>query len=100
MDIDKDLLILVEENSRYSSRDLAILLGVSHNTICEHLVAIGKSYHSGAWVPHELTNQHMSNRVWICDHLLKRLKNEPFLECIVTGDEKWCLYDNVTKKRQ
>ena len=100
MDIDKDLLILVEENSRYSSRDLAILFGVSHNAICEHLVAIGKSYRSGEWVPHELTNQQMANRVWICDHLLKRLKNEPFLERIVTGDEKWCLYVNVTKKRQ
>ena len=34
-----------------------------------------------------------------CDSLLKRNENVPFLKQIVTGDEKWILYNSVEWKR-
>ena len=35
----------------------------------------------------------------ICDSLLKRNETDPFLKRIITGDEKWVVYDNIVKKR-
>ena len=35
----------------------------------------------------------------ICNSLLKHNENIPFLKQIVTGDEKWVLYNNVEQKR-
>ncbi|KAG5305572.1 SETMR methyltransferase, partial [Acromyrmex insinuator] len=77
------------------------------------------------WVPHELTQRNlidrisisetllkrneidsflkqiitMIDRINICDTLLKRNEIEPFLKRMITGDEKWITYDNRTRKR-
>ena len=34
-----------------------------------------------------------------CKSLLNRNKINPFLKRMVTGDEKWVIYDNVKRKR-
>ena len=39
------------------------------------------------------------DRISACDSLLKRNENLMFLKQIVTGDEKWILYNNVEWKR-
>lgn len=36
--------------------------------------------------------------ICISDSLLKRNKNDPFLKRLVTGDEKWIIYNNVKRK--
>ena len=41
----------------------------------------------------------MTQRVSICDLHLKRNEDDPFLKRIVTGDEKWIVYNNATRKR-
>ncbi|GFS73318.1 hypothetical protein TNCV_4711981 [Trichonephila clavipes] len=33
------------------------------------------------------------------ESLLKRHENDPFLKRIITGDEKWVVYNNVKRKR-
>lgn len=38
-------------------------------------------------------------RVDVCDLLLKRQKNDPFLKCIIIGDEERVVYNNVKRKR-
>jgi histone-lysine N-methyltransferase SETMAR len=38
-------------------------------------------------------------RIDICDLLLKREESDPFLKRIITGDEKWIVYNNVKRKR-
>jgi len=39
------------------------------------------------------------DRISICDSLLKRNENNPFLKQIITGDKKWIVYICVERKR-
>jgi len=39
------------------------------------------------------------DRISICDLLLKRNENCPFLKWMIIGDEKWIVYNNVQRKR-
>jgi histone-lysine N-methyltransferase SETMAR len=50
------------------------------------------------WVPHLLSEKNKMDR-YIANFLLDRLKNEAFLDRIVTGDKKWVVYDNPKRKR-
>ena len=56
----------------------------------------------GVWIPHGLSQNHKIKRVviWtslLARHRLAREQRRPFLSCIVTGDERWCLYTNIKK---
>ena len=62
--------------------------------------SIGKINKMGKWVPHQLTEVDRAVRVNVCNSLLIRQEMEPFLNRLVTGDEKWVLYVNVTHKKQ
>ena len=52
--------------------------------------------HFDVWGPHKLNEKTF---LTICDSLLKRNENVPFLKQILMGDEKWILYSNVEQKR-
>ena len=54
----------------------------------------------GRWVPHLLTEMQKMQRISICSLLLIWQDKDPFLNKIVTGDEKWIQYDNPKRKRQ
>ena len=47
------------------------------------------------WIPHELKEIHFTKRINACDLHLKRNKFNLFLKRIITGDEKWIVYNNV-----
>ena len=51
------------------------------------------------WVSHDLSEKNLMDRISICDLLHKRNENDPFLKRMVTGDEKWIVYNNVVRKR-
>jgi len=51
------------------------------------------------WVSHELKEIHLTNCMSVCDQLIKREENDPFLKRMITGDEKWIIYNNVSRKR-
>ncbi|KAG6795545.1 Ammar1 transposase [Apis mellifera caucasica] len=38
-------------------------------------------------------------RINSCDLLKKRNENDPFLKRLITGDEKWVVYNNIKRKR-
>ena len=65
-----------------------------------HLYALGKVHKYGSSVPHQLSIDNLAQRALTCPSLLFRQKHTPFLERIVTGDEKWVCYANVYCRRQ
>ncbi|VDP22135.1 unnamed protein product [Heligmosomoides polygyrus] len=112
-DVDEDKLRdVVEEDPHKGTREIAKVLGVSHNTAARHLKEIGKTKKLDRWVPHELSEEQRNRRYEIssalllrnetdpfldcivtCDEKLLRNETDPFLDCIVTCDEKWIMYD-------
>lgn len=93
--VDNDQLrLLVESNPQTTVRDLSVQLQVSISTISVHLDAINKVKKLNRWIPHLLTEQQKMKRFEICSMLLLRNKHEPFLNRIITCDEKWICYDN------
>ena len=50
-------------------------------------------------MPHDLTEKNRIDRISISDLLYKRNEYDPFLKHIITGDEKWIIYNNVECKK-
>jgi histone-lysine N-methyltransferase SETMAR len=94
------LKALIEDNPRLTTRDLSAMLGCNQSTIDRHLHQMGKVNKLGTWVPHQLSPDNMQQRITICNFLLSKRDRYRFLQQIVTGDEKWVLYVNHTRKRQ
>jgi len=100
-ELDKDeLRQLVESDPRLTTRELASKLSCSQSTITRCLEKIGKVPKWGVWVPHLLSAQNMQQRADICTSLLSSHRRTDWLKTIITGDEKWVLYTNRSRKRQ
>ena len=80
-------------------REIAETLKIGYGTVQRHLQQLGYVSSLDVWVPHKLTEENLANRMSICNSLLKRHESDPFLIRIVTGDEKWIIYDNIVRKR-
>ena len=51
------------------------------------------------WVLHELKEIILTQRINICDSHFKHNAIDLFLKGIITGDEKWIVFNNVNRKR-
>lgn len=91
---------LVEDNPRKSTRELSKDLNVDQATVVRHLEQIGKVKKLDKWVPHELNDLQKRRRFEVCSGLLLRQQNDPFIDRVVTCDEKWILYDNRRRSAQ
>ena len=96
---------LIHNDPGQCTRELANVIHCDHFTIVLHLHSMGKVQKSGVWIPHALSQNHKTQRLAICAslftrHRLAREQHRPFLSCIVTGDEKWCLYANTRKRKE
>ncbi|XP_076657368.1 histone-lysine N-methyltransferase SETMAR-like [Halictus rubicundus] len=101
VEFDNDTLkSLVEADPKLSIQELSRSLGSTWSTIQRHLNEMGKAYRPGIWVPHQLSEINKNIRRSICTSLLSRFRRDPFLSRIVTGDEKWILYDNIKRSKQ
>jgi histone-lysine N-methyltransferase SETMAR len=94
------LLQLLESNSRLSTRDMARELQACHMTIYRHLLKLGFEQKYGQWIPHDLTDDQKKKRKKTCEDLLALRADKEWLKQLVTGDEKWVLYVNHTRKKQ
>lgn len=70
----------VEQDRHISSYGIAEELDVDHKTVLRHLRKSGYKKKLDIWVPHDLTERNLMQRVSICDSLLKRNNSEPFLK--------------------
>ena len=76
-----------------TTQEVAEELNINHSTVIQHLKKIGKVKKLNKWVSHELTK----NPKNCCFEVLSSLilcNNKPFLNRIVTCDEKWTVYEN------
>lgn len=89
----------IEENPGLTTRKLGEEFGVSHPTIVEHLAQLGLTSKLNRYVPHNLTPEQKHSRVDACMTLLERNRKSPFLDRLITSDEKWVFYDNPVRER-
>ena len=101
---DDQLNNFLHENPRQSTRELGEQLGCDHKTVLNHLDAMGKVQKLGSWVPHSLNEKNKLQRSTIAAGLLARHRStcskKEFFYHIVTGDEKWCVYVNMTYQKE
>ena len=95
-----EILQKVEVDRHISSRHMATELNIDHKTVLNHLHKTGYQKKLDVWVPHELAEKNLMDRVSNYESLLKRNEIVPFLERMITGDEKWITYDNNVRKRR
>lgn len=95
---DADLQALLDENPCRTQKELAMELNVGRATISRHLHAMGKIRKLGKWVPHQLNEKQLEERITTCKKHLAAFKKHSFLHRIVTGDEKWVYYENPKRK--
>ncbi|GFW50981.1 histone-lysine N-methyltransferase SETMAR [Trichonephila clavipes] len=100
VEADKDTIkALVDANRRITTREIGSRLNLSNSTVYDHLKGLGLSSKLDVWVLPVRTERNLCRRINVCDSLLKRHENDPFLKRIITGDEKWVVYNNVKRKR-
>jgi len=60
---------------------------------------MGKVQKEGRWFLHELSKDKKNRRRDTALTLLLKFRKKDFLHNIITGDEKWILYDNPKRKK-
>ncbi|GFW86721.1 histone-lysine N-methyltransferase SETMAR [Trichonephila clavipes] len=88
VEVDKDLTKAVDANRRITTREIRLRINLSNSPVYDHLKGLGLSSKLDVWVPHVLIQRKLCRRIDICDSLLKRHENDPFLKRIITGVEK------------
>ncbi|GFV00161.1 histone-lysine N-methyltransferase SETMAR [Trichonephila clavipes] len=100
VEVDDDLIKAIIDSDHHSTtREIAEKLHVSHTSIKNHLKQLGYVQKLDIWVPHELKETHLTQRINSCDLLKKRNENYTFLKRLITGDEKWVVYNSIKRKK-
>ncbi|OAD62854.1 Histone-lysine N-methyltransferase SETMAR [Eufriesea mexicana] len=100
VEVDETHIKAIIDSDRHSTtREIAEKLNVSHTCIQKKLKQLGYVKKLDLWIPRQLKEIHLTQRISICDSLLKRNEIDRFLKRLITGDEKRIVYNNVNRKR-
>lgn len=94
---DSDLLALVESDPQVTCAILGEQLGLSAEGVRKRLHSLNKVYRLNKWVPHDLSIDQKASRKSIAFSLLLKEQNDPFLDRLMTSDEKWIYFDNTER---
>ncbi|GBP56435.1 Histone-lysine N-methyltransferase SETMAR [Eumeta japonica] len=81
----------VERDRHISSYVISEELGIDYKAVLTHLKKDECTKKLDNWVPHELAERNLMNRLLVCDSLLKRNEIKPFLERLLIGRFCCCL---------
>ena len=95
-----ELKQIIESDPNLSQRDVAAKVGCTQPAIQYQFKKLRLVSKLGQWVPHDLTVDQKKKRVERSDQLYFLHWNNKWLDYLITGDEKWCLYVNVKRRRQ
>lgn len=96
---DAEILDKIKSNRHVTTREIARSMCVDHSTVAKRLKAKHITKKLDKWIPHDLSKKNITDRIAICKSLLKKNSLDPFLKRIITGDEKWVIYNNVKRRR-
>ena len=90
---------IIESDRHVTVQETEEILKTPKSTIDRHIQYLELVKKLDIWIPHELKEIHLTKRFNACDLHLNRNEFDPFLKRIITGDEKWIVYNNVVRKR-
>jgi len=94
-----ELQTVLNINSAQTEKKLTEQFGITQQVISVRLHTMGTVQKEGRWVPHELSKDNKNQRRGTTLTLLSKFRKKDFLHKIITGDEKWILY-NIPKDRK
>lgn len=89
---DVELQELLDKNPAQTLLELSKALNVTPMAVSKRLHSMGKIHKKEIWLPHELSENAILNRLSIATSLLARQRKKSFLWRIVTGDKKIDLF--------
>ena len=92
---DDKIKVLIETNRCMRTQEIAEKFDILNSIVYLHLQQLGYVNKLDVWVSYELQEIHLIKCFNICESLLNCNQNNLFLKRIITGDEKWIIYDNV-----
>lgn len=96
----EEVLAAIEETPSLTTRMLADDFDCGKSTIARILHELGKTWKKTLWIPHELTGPQMQNRLNVAESLLTRHNRAPFLEQLITADDKWVSFNNPDPRHE
>jgi len=90
---------LLDESPVQTLLELSKALNVTPKAFPKRLHTMGKIHKKGIWLPYELSENAILNRLPIATSLFVRQKKQSFLRRIVTGNKKWIYFDNPKRKK-
>jgi transposase len=91
--LDLQIQQVLENNRHATVREIGAELDVSHETVRQNLLKMGKQYLCNAWVPHTLSEAAKAKRSEICHDLLQMYQQNHFLHQLITADESWIYWE-------
>ncbi|GBP68542.1 Histone-lysine N-methyltransferase SETMAR [Eumeta japonica] len=93
------ILKKVEQDRHISSYEIAEELGIDHKTVLTLLKKATYTKKLDICIPQELTERNLTNRLLICNSLVKHYEIELFLKRLTVSDKKWITCDTNVRKR-